>query len=83
MSEVRGADRHGRHTEMYRGQEYTVHFTPRVKLEIVVSDSQADKAIGVISVAAQTGHDGAGTILISSLDDTIDIQNGKRGLSAK
>jgi nitrogen regulatory protein P-II 1 len=77
MSEVREADCHGRHTEMYRGQEYTVDFTPRVKLEVVVPDNRADKAITVITAAAKTGHDGSGTIVVSSLDDTVTIENGQ------
>jgi len=77
MSEVREADRHGRHTEMYRGQQYTVDFTPRAKLEVVVSDGRADQAIRVIAMAAKTGHDDSGTIAVSSLDDTVTIENGR------
>jgi nitrogen regulatory protein P-II 1 len=83
VSEVREADRDRGHIETYRGQEYTVDFTPRVKLELVVSDGRADRAIGVIRSAAKTGHDGAGTILISSLDDTVDIEHGTHGVKAR
>jgi len=77
MSEVREADCHGRHTEMYRGQEYTVDFMPRVKLEVLVPDRRADRAIAVITAAAKTGHDGSGTIVVSSLDDTVSIESGQ------
>jgi nitrogen regulatory protein P-II 1 len=77
MSEVREADCHGRHTEMYRGQAYTVDFTPRVKLEVVVANNRAECAIAVITKAANTGHDDSGTIAVSSLDDTVSIQNGQ------
>src|SRR5262249_45047363 len=77
MSEVRKADCQGGHTEMYRGQRYTVDFTPRVKVEVIVSSNRADRAIAVIAKAANTGHDDSGTIAISSLDDTVSIQNGQ------
>lgn len=77
MSEVREADCHGRHTEVYRGQAYTVDFTPRVKLEVFVANNRAERAIAVITKAANTGHDDSGTIAVSSLDDTVSIQNGQ------
>jgi nitrogen regulatory protein P-II 1 len=77
MSEVREADCHGAHTEMYRGQRYTVDFTPRVKLEVLVPDGRADRAIRVIAAAAKTGHDDAGTIAVSSLEDTVMIESGQ------
>jgi nitrogen regulatory protein P-II 2 len=77
VSEVREADRRGRHTETYRGQEYTVDFTTRVKLDVVVADSRADRAIAVITQAAKSDYDGAGTIFISTLDDAVSIETGQ------
>ena len=79
VSEVQESDRYGRHTETYRGQEYTVDFTPRTRVEVVVSDDVVHDVITVISRAAKTGHDGAGSILVSSLEDTVSIQTGKHG----
>jgi nitrogen regulatory protein PII len=79
VSEVQESDRFGRHTETYRGQEYTVDFTPRTRVEVVVSDDVVDDVIAVISRAAKTGNDGAGSIFISSLEDTVSIQTGKHG----
>jgi len=77
MTEVREADRHGGHTEVYRGQRYTVDFAPRVKLEVLVPSNRAERAIAVITKAANTGHDDSGTIAISSVDETVTIQNGR------
>ena len=79
VSEVQESDRFGRHTETYRGQEYTVDFSPRTRVEIVVSDDVVDDVIAVISRATKTGHDGAGSIFVSSLEDTVSIQTGKHG----
>jgi len=79
VSEVREADRCGRHTETYRGQEYVVDFTPRVKVDIVVPDIRVDAAIAAITRVAKTGHDDAGSIFVSSLEETVSIQSGKHG----
>jgi len=83
MTEVRETDCHGRHTEMYRGQEYTVDFTPRVKLEVVVPNNRAERAITVITAAAKTGHDGSGIIVVSSLDDTVTIESGQHSVDRR
>jgi nitrogen regulatory protein P-II 1 len=79
VSEVRGADRGGRHTETYRGQEYVVDFTPRLKVDIVVPDTRVDEVIAVISRVAKTGHDDAGSIFVSSLEDAVSIPSGRHG----
>src|SRR4029077_17927434 len=79
VSEVQESDRYGRHTETYRGQEYTVDFTPRARVEIVVPDGLVDEVIAVISRAAKTGNDGAGSIFVSSLEDAVSIQTGRHG----
>src|ERR1700720_2627177 len=73
VSDVQESDRFGRHPETYRGQEYTVDFPPRVSVDIVVPDSLAHGVIAVIARAAKTGNDGAGSIFVSSLEDTVSI----------
>ena len=77
VSDVQEADPRGRHTETYRGQEYTVDFTPRVKLEVVVADGRADKVLAVIAEAAKSKRDGDGTIFISALEDAVSVHTGK------
>jgi nitrogen regulatory protein PII len=79
VSDVQESDRYGRHTETYRGQEYTVDFTPRVRVDVVVPNNLVDEVIAVITRAAKTGHDGAGSIFVSSLEDRVSIQTGKHG----
>ena len=51
VSEVKGFGRQKGHTEIYRGSEYTVDFLPKIKIELVVTDQQADKAVEVISIS--------------------------------
>jgi len=77
VSDVQESDRYGRHTETYRGQAYTVDFAPRVRVDIVVPDTLLHEAISAITEAAKTGHDGAGSIFVSSLEDTVSIQTGE------
>ncbi|HEY4310380.1 MAG TPA: P-II family nitrogen regulator [Pirellulales bacterium] len=82
ISEVRGFGRQKGHTEMYRGQEYTVDFVPKVKVEIVVPSEGARRAIDTIMRAAQTGQIGDGKIFVVSLDETIRIRTGETGEEA-
>src|SRR5207302_7443397 len=55
VSEVKGFGRQKGHTEIYRGSEYTVDFLPKVKIELVLPDAQADSAVAVIVKSAKTG----------------------------
>ncbi|HST77799.1 MAG TPA: P-II family nitrogen regulator [Verrucomicrobiae bacterium] len=80
--EVRGHGRQKGHTEFYRGQEYTVDLIPKTKLELVLADSLADKAVQAIMNAARTGKIGDGKIFLSRIDDVIRIRNEERGEGA-
>ena len=55
VTEVKGFGRQKGHTEIYRGAEYTVDFIPKIKLDIVVGDEQADGVIEGIKSSARTG----------------------------
>ena len=55
VGEVKGFGRQKGHTEVYRGAEYTVDFLPKLKLEVVVADSQVDAAVAAIIRGAKTG----------------------------
>jgi len=82
VTEVKGFGRQKGHTEQYRGAEYVVDFLPKVKMEIVVADSQADEVVDTIMKAAQTGRIGDGKIFITDLVDVIRIRTGERGEEA-
>src|SRR5216684_4403805 len=74
VSEVKGFGRQKGHTEIYRGSEYTVDFLPKVKIELVLPDSQADNAVAVIIKAAKTGKIGDGKVFVSEIQDAIRIR---------
>jgi len=80
--EVRGHGRQKGHTEVYRGREYTVDLIPKIKIELVVSDSMVDKVERAIQGAAQTGKIGDGKIFRSRIDEAIRIRNDERGENA-
>ena len=82
VSEVKGFGRQKGHTEIYRGSEYTVDFLPKIKLEIVVPDQNAEKSIEAISKAANTGKIGDGKIFVYSLDSVVRIRTGDTGAEA-
>ncbi|HEX4001220.1 MAG TPA: P-II family nitrogen regulator [Candidatus Acidoferrales bacterium] len=80
--EARGHGRQKGHTEFYRGREYTVDLIPKIKIEMVLSDDLAEKAVQAIVTAARTGKIGDGKIFLSKVDDAIRIRNDERGETA-
>jgi nitrogen regulatory protein P-II 1 len=82
VSEVKGFGRQKGHTELYRGAEYVVDFLPKIKIELVVADELADKAVAAISEAANTGRIGDGKIFVLQVEEAIRIRTGERGASA-
>ncbi|HEV3277332.1 MAG TPA: P-II family nitrogen regulator [Terriglobia bacterium] len=82
ISEVRGHGRQKGHTEVYRGNEYTVDLLPKIKFEIVLPDAMLDSAIDAILRSAKTGKIGDGKIFVSNVEDAIRIRNLERGEKA-
>ncbi len=80
--EAKGFGRQKGHTELYRGAEYVVDFLPKVKIELVIDDNLADRAIEAIQEAAHTGRIGDGKIFVSTIDEAIRIRTGERGAEA-
>lgn len=80
--EARGFGRQKGHTELYRGAEYVVDFLPKVKVEIVLKDSQVDQAIEAIRTAASTGRFGDGKIFVMNIEGALRIRTGESGEEA-
>jgi nitrogen regulatory protein P-II 1 len=81
-TEVKGFGRQKGHTELYRGAEYVVDFLPKVKVEVVVSDTLVGKVVEVIERAAKTGRIGDGKIFVVPIEEVIRIRTGERGEEA-
>jgi nitrogen regulatory protein P-II 1 len=82
VSEVKGFGRQKGHTEIYRGSEYTVDFLPKIKLEVVLSDSMVASAVEAIVKAAKTGKIGDGKVFVSSIDNAVRIRTEETGEQA-
>ena len=78
-SEVKGYGRQGGHSEIYRGAEYTVSFVPKVKIEVVTSDTLADRAVEAITQAAKTGKIGDGKIFVMDVAKAVRVRTGEQG----
>ena len=81
-SEVQGYGRQKGKSEVYRGAEYTVHFLPKVKIELAVAANMADKAVEAIKSASASGKIGDGKIFILNLEDAMRIRTGETGADA-
>lgn len=82
VSEAQGFGRQRGHTEVYRGAEYTVDFVPKVRIETLVDDSEADKVVDAIVEAARTEKIGDGKVWVVSVDSVVRIRTGERGADA-
>jgi nitrogen regulatory protein P-II 1 len=82
VSEVNGYGRQKGHTEVYRGAEYTVDFVPKVRVEVVVDDSDASGVVGVIVKAAVTGQIGDGKVWVTAVEEIVRVRTGERGADA-
>ncbi len=82
VSEVKGFGRQKGHKETYRGQEYTIEFVPKVKIEVAITDEQVPRVIEAIARAANTGSIGDGKIFLRDLRDVVRIRTGETGETA-
>ena len=74
VTEVKGFGRQKGHTEIYRGSEYTVDFLPKIRIDVVIQDSQTDAAVAAIVKSAKTGKIGDGKVFVSNVEQAIRIR---------
>ena len=82
VTDVKGFGRQKGHTELYRGAEYVVDFLPKIKVEVVVSDSLVEQVLDTILKAAKTGKIGDGKIFVTNVEQVVRIRTGETGESA-
>jgi nitrogen regulatory protein P-II 1 len=76
--EVRGFGRQKGQSEIYSGSEYLVDFVPKLKLEVLIADSDVDAVVEMIAKAAWTGRIGDGKVYVTDLDTVVRIRTGER-----
>lgn len=79
VSEVQGYGRQGGKSNTFRGSEYNVEFVPKVRVEILVEDSQADELVAVIGDAARTGNIGDGKVWTTDVGRVMRVRTGEMG----
>ena len=82
VSEVRGFGRQRGHRELYRGAEYKVEYLPKVKIELVVDDGDAAKAVEAIAEAAKVGAIGDSKVFVLPVEQVVRIRTGETGAAA-
>ena len=81
-TEVKGRGRQKGIALQWRAGDYRVEFLPKVKLELVVDDKDAEKVIDLICAVSQTGEAGDGKIFIYPVEDVVRVRTGERGCGA-
>lgn len=82
LTEVRGHGRQKGHSEVYRGNEYTVDLLPKVKVEAIMADELVDKAVDAVVKAARTGKIGDGKVFLYQVSEAVRIRDSRRGEQA-
>ncbi|MEI7926507.1 MAG: P-II family nitrogen regulator [Chloroflexota bacterium] len=82
VTAVEGFGRQAGHTETYRGMEYDVQFTPKIKIEVLADDSMAAGLVAAIEDASRSGALGDGKIAVIPVEDVVRIRTGERGAEA-
>jgi len=82
VSEASGYGRQKGHTEVYRGAEYTVDLVPKIRIEVLVDEHDADSVVDVIVKTAQTGRIGDGKVWTTPVDSVVRVRTGERGVDA-
>jgi nitrogen regulatory protein P-II 1 len=82
VSEVSGYGRQKGHTEVYRGAEYDIALVPKIRVEIVVDDADANDVVGIIVKAAQTGRIGDGKVWVAPIETVIRVRTGEKDEAA-
>jgi nitrogen regulatory protein P-II 1 len=82
VSEASGYGRQRGHTEVYRGAEYTVDLVPKVRIEVLVDDADAETVVDAIVGVAQTGRIGDGKVWVMPVEQVIRVRTGERGSAA-
>lgn len=82
VTEVHGFGRQKGHSQLYRGSEYTVEFSPKIKMEVVVADDDVEAVVETITQAAKTGKVGDGKIYVLDLTEIVRIRTGETGEQA-
>ena len=82
VSEVSGYGRQKGHTEVYRGAEYDIALVPKIRIEIVVDDAEADEVVAAIVDSARTGKIGDGKVWVQPVDAVVRVRTGDQDEAA-
>ncbi|MET1153636.1 P-II family nitrogen regulator [Arthrobacter sp.] len=82
ISQASGYGRQRGHTEVYRGAEYTVDLLPKIRIEVLVTDEQADDIVDVLVATANTGQAGDGKVWLVDVQEAVRVRTGERGEAA-
>ncbi|GMA19073.1 P-II family nitrogen regulator [Arsenicicoccus piscis] len=82
VSEASGYGRQRGHSEVYRGAEYQVDFVPKVRLEVLVDDTDVKSVMDLIAQQANTGKIGDGKVWSIPVDEVIRVRTGEKGADA-
>jgi len=86
VSDVRGAGVQGGKRERFRGTEFgseTNFLVEKARIDVVITRSQVDTVVRIISVSAFTGEVGDGKIFVHPVAEVVRVRTGETGAIAE
>ncbi|UJL47626.1 P-II family nitrogen regulator [Virgibacillus sp. NKC19-16] len=82
VTEAAGTGKQKGQTGMFRGTSYQIQLLSKIKVEMVVEETQAEQIVELIIVNCNTGNIGDGKIFIYPIEEIVRIRTGERGKEA-
>jgi nitrogen regulatory protein PII len=82
VTEVRGYGRQRGHTDIFRGSEYTIDLLPKIRIEVIVSDRDAESTVAAVVKSAKTGRIGDGKVFVARVEQVVRIRTEETGEKA-
>lgn len=82
VGEVKGHGRQHGHDGTYRGAEYAIDLTPKLKIELVVPEPLVPRVLHDLERSLRSGKIGDGKVFVARIDEAVRIRTGERGEDA-
>ncbi|WKD57434.1 Nitrogen regulatory protein P-II [Corynebacterium capitovis DSM 44611] len=77
VTEAQGRGRQPVSVEYYRGAQYSSAFVTKIKIEVLVTDQQEQRALEAIVRAARTGEVGDGKVWVIPVERVVRVRTGE------
>lgn len=75
VGELKGFGKEKDEAYPHHSRDYVTEFTPKMKIEIICLDDEADQIVETIRKSGHTGRKGDGKIIVTNVEKVFSIRN--------